>query len=478
MRLGPAMLGSGLGLSLLVGCANGPLTPPYHRPPSPIPAAFPAGPAYGAQAPDAAPAPWREVFVGAKLRGVIELALSQSRDLRVAVAQVSAAQAQFHTQRAALLPAVNGTASATYAREYSGLPPQYGAAYDRVTEYSVGGAVASYQVDLFGKIRSLTRAAFEQYLATAAGRRSEELTVIAGTATDWMTLASDESLLKVSQTTLASGQSSLDLANARLNGGVGTALDVANARTIVEQAKADIGRYTTQVAQDKNALDLIVGASVPPALLPTDMDDPDARLPKVPGALTSAVLLARPDVIQAEDQLRAAKANIGAARAAFFPSISLTSSGGTTTASLASLFAPGTAVWNFAPTITVPIFEGGANRAGLDYAKAQDRIAVAQYEKAVQTAFRETADALAVQGVITSRLSAQQGLVDAAADSLRLATALYDRGQDTYLDVLTAQRTLYAAQQALVSTQLIAADNIVTLYEVLGGGYGQGLRAP
>jgi multidrug efflux system outer membrane protein len=373
---------------------------------------------------------------------------------------------------------VNGTASADYARQYDGLPAAFGPPYERVTEYSVSGAVTSYQLDLFGKIRSLTRAAFEQYLATAAGRRSEELTVIAGTATDWLTLASDESLLRVSQTTLASSQTSLDLANARLTGGVGTALDVANARTIVEQAKADIGRYTTQVAQDKNALDLIVGASVPPALLPTGMDDPDARLPKVPGALTSAVLLQRPDVVQAEDQLRAAKANIGAARAAFFPSISLTGSGGTTTASLASLFAPGTAVWSFAPTITVPIFEGGANRAGLDYAKAEDRIAVAQYEKAVQTAFRETADALAVQGVISSRLSAQQGLVDAAADSLRLATALYDRGQDTYLDVLTAQRTLYAAQQALVSTQLIAADNIVTLYEVLGGGYGQGLTAP
>jgi multidrug efflux system outer membrane protein len=469
MRRGLAMLG----LALLAGCANGTLAPPYHRPAPPIPAAFPTGPAYGAQAEGAAPAAWRDVFVGAKLRGVIELALTQSRDLRVAAAQVSAAQAQFHTQRAALLPSVNGTASASYAREYDGLPAASGPPYERVTEYSAGGAVTSYQVDLFGKIRSLTRAAFEQYLATKAGRRSEELTVIAGTATDWLTLAADESLLQVSQTTLASGQASLDLANARLNGGVGTALDVANARTIVEQAKADIGRYTTQVAQDKNALDLIVGASVPPALLPTGLDDPDARLPKVPGALTSQVLLARPDVIQAEDQLRAAKANIGAARAAFFPSISLTGQGGSTTASLATLFAPGTAVWSFAPTITVPIFEGGANRAGLDYAKAQDRIAVAQYEKAIQTAFRETADALAVQGVITSRLSAQQGLVDAAADSLRLATALYDRGQDSYLDVLTAQRTLSNAQQALVSTQLVAADNIVTLYEVLGGGYGQ-----
>ena len=212
---------------------------------------------------------------------------------------------------------------------------------------------------------------------------------------------------------------------------------------------------------------------MPASLLPTGIDDPDARLTTVPGALTSAVLLQRPDVIQAEDQLRADNANIGAARAAFFPSISLTGSGGTTTASFNQLFAPGTAVWSFMPTISVPIFDGGANLANLAYAKAQDRIALAQYEKAVQTAFRETADALAAQGVINERLDAQNGLVDAAAESLRLSTALYDHGQDTYLDVLTAQRTLYAAQQTQVSTQLIAASNIVTLYKVLGGGLGQ-----
>jgi multidrug efflux system outer membrane protein len=469
-----APLGALVACALTAGCAGGPLDPPYHRPTPPAPSAFPAGPAYGPQADDAAPTPWRSVFVGQKLRGTIELALSQSRDLRIAVAQVDAAQAQFHTQRAALLPTINGTGTATYAREFAGFPLPGGSSDFNLTEYAVSAGTTSFQLDLFGKIHSLTRAAFEQYLATRQGRRNQELTLIAQTATDWLTLASDESLLQVAQTTLKSGQTSLDLANARLNGGVGTGLDVANARTIVEQAKSDIGRYQTQVAQDRNALNLVVGATVPDALLPRGMDDPDAALPKVPGALKSDVLLRRPDVLQAEDQLRAAKANIGAARAAFFPEISLTGQGGSTTAALTTLFAPGTAVWAFMPTISVPIFAGGANMAGLAYAKAQDRIAVATYEKAIQSAFRETADALAAQGVIADRLAAQQGLVNAAAESLQLATALYDRGQDTYLDVLTAQRTLYSAQQSLVSTQLIAANNVVTLYKVLGGGYGLG----
>lgn len=452
-------------------CAGGPLEPHYRRPAPPIPLSFPTGPAYGEPGPDSAPAPWRQVFVGAKLRAVIETALAQNRDIRVAVAQISAAQAQFHTQRAALLPTIDATASATFARQFAGFPIQGGSSDFNLKEYAVGAGATSYQLDLFGRIRSLTHAAFEQYLASRQGAREGQLTVVAQVAADWLTLASDLSLLKVSQTTLTSGRTSLDLANARLSGGVGTGLDVANAQTVVEQARGDVARYASQAAQDKNALDLVVGASVPPALLPSGLDDPDARLAAVPGALTSAVLLRRPDVVQAEDQLRAANANIGAARAAFFPSISLTGAGGSTTASLATLFAPGTAVWSFMPTISVPIFAGGANLANLAYARAEDRVAVAQYEKAIQTAFRETADALASQGTINERLAAQNGLVSAAAESLRLSTALYDRGQDSYIDVLTAQRILYAAQQTQVSTQLIAATNIVTLYKVLGGGY-------
>jgi multidrug efflux system outer membrane protein len=267
-----------------------------------------------------------------------------------------------------------------------------------------------------------------------------------------------------------SAQANYDLARRRLAGGIASQLDVSSAQTLVEQAKDDVARYTTQVAQDKNALDLVVGAPVDPANLPGGIDDPATRLAEVPGGLDSSILLQRPDVLEAEHSLLSAKARIGAARAAFFPSISLTASGGTESASVSSLFSGGSGIWSFAPTVTLPIFTGGANRGNLDYAKAETRIAVSQYEKIIQTAFREVADALAQRGTIAERLRAQRSQVAAAAQSLRLAQSLYARGSDSYLDVLTAQRIFYSAQQSLISVQLVAAANIVTLYKVLGGG--------
>jgi len=453
--------------ALLTGCAT--LEPRYHRPAAPVPVNFPTGPAY--PAPGDAPLPdWRAVFPDPKLQAVIEQSLANSRDLRVAVGQLEAARAQYHVQRAALLPTVDASASATYAREYTGLPPAFGSAYERTTEYSASLGTTSYEVDLFGRLRSLSKAARETYLATDEARRATQITLVGSVATDYLTLASDESLLEAARQTVISGQSNLDLANRRLQGGIASALDVANAETIVDQAKDDVARYTTQVAQDRNALDLVVGAVVAAEDLPSGIDDPAARVGVVPEALNSSVLLRRPDVLEAEHTLRSANANIGAARAAFFPSISLTGSGGSTTMSLSSLFAPGTGVWSFGPTITLPIFDGGKNKGNLDYARAEDRIDVAQYEKAIQTAFREVADALAQRGTIADRLRAQQGLVKAAADSLKLSQALYARGSDSYLDVLTSQRTYYAAQQSLIAVQLTAATNVVTLYKVLGGG--------
>jgi multidrug efflux system outer membrane protein len=457
---------------ILAACSHGTLEPPYRRPALPVPPAFPTEAPFAQQAPDATPASWQTVFTGPKLQRLITLALAQNRDLRAAVAQTLASRAQFHSQRAALFPTVNATASATYGQEYITLPPQLGINPDfSITEYQLGLGATSYQLDLFGKIRSLTRAAFEQYVATREGQRNVEITVAAEVAADWLTMASDESLVKVSRETLEAGEQSLQLTESRLANGVGTGLDVAQAQTIVQQARADIGRYETAVAQDLDALQLAVGAPVPIELRPTDLDDPSAALPVVPGALNSTVLLRRPDVLQAEDQLRSANANIGAARAAFFPSISLTGTTGTASASLVGLFAPATMVWQFGPTVTLPIFTGGLNRANLAYAKAEDQLAVAQYEKAIQSAFREVNDALAVQGRIDERITAEQGLVAAAEESLRLSTALYERGEDTYLDVLNARRTLFAAQEALISLQLLAKTNIVSLYQALGGGF-------
>jgi multidrug efflux system outer membrane protein len=324
-------------------------------------------------------------------------------------------------------------------------------------------------MDLFGRVRSLTKMALESYLATEQARRSTQISLVAEVATDYLAYAADSSSLVVSRNTVTSAQANVDLARRRLGGGIGSELDVNSAETIVDQAKDDVARYTTQVAQDLNALNLAVGAPVSPDDLPTGVDDPAARLGPAPSALDSRILLQRPDVVEAEHTLKSANANIGAARAAFFPKITLTGSAGTETASLSSLFAPGSGVWSFGPNISLPIFDGGANKGNLDYARATDRVDIAQYEKAIQTAFREVADALAQRGTIAERLRALNAEVAAAAESLKLARALYARGSDSYLDVLTAERTLYSAQQSQIAVQLIDQDNIVTLYKVLGG---------
>ncbi len=459
----------------LAGCVT--LEPKYQRPAAPVPATWPTGPAYGATA-DSAPADWRAVFPNPKLQRVIAQALANSRNLKVAIAQIQASRAQYHVQRAALLPTIDASAAPSYGRTFTGYPPSLGGAYANYTDYAVSVGTTSYELDLFGRVRSLTKAALESYLATESARRSTQISLVAEVATDYLTYAADRSLLGVSRNTVTSAQANVDLARRRLAGGIASQLDVSSAETIVEQARDDVARYTTQVAQDLNALNLAVGASVAPEDLAEGVDDPAAHLGATPSALDSRVLLQRPDIVEAEHTLKSANANIGAARAAFFPRISLTGSGGTETASLSSLFAPGTGVWSFGPTISLPIFDGGANKGNLDYARAQDRLDVAQYELAIQTAFREVADALAQRGTIAERLRAQNAQVAAAAESLKLARALYARGSDSYLDVLTAERTLYSAQQSLIVVELLDQNNIVTLYKVLGGSLSDRIAIP
>jgi multidrug efflux system outer membrane protein len=278
-------------------------------------------------------------------------------------------------------------------------------------------------------------------------------------------------LLDVSRTTVASAQANFDLTRRRLAGGLASQLDVSNAETILDQAQDDVARYTTQLAQDRNALDLVVGAPVASEDLPSGVDDPATRLGEPPEAMNSQVLLRRPDVLEAEHTLRGANANIGAARAAFFPSISLTGSGGAESASLAKMFAGGAGVWSFAPTITLPIFDGGANMGHLDYAKAEYRIDVAQYEKAIQTAFQEVSDALTARGWYDTQIAAQRTLVDADQHAYTIAEARYRHGVDNYLTALDAQRTLYAAQQSLIQARQARLANLVTLYKALGGGW-------
>ncbi len=455
-----------LALCVLLGACN--LDPAYHRPAPPVPASFPQGPSYAppAAGPEAATVGWQAFFTDPDLKAVIEMALANNRDLRVAVANIQSAQGQVAVQRAALFPAVTGTAGATYEQTPNTFVPGGGSL--KLNLYSAAIGFSNWEIDLFGHTRSLTRAAYDQFLAEEDNRRAVQVSLIAQTATAWFTYASDKDLLAVARETLAAQQDSLDLTRARFNGGVASELDVHQAETGVESARSDVASFTTNLAQAKNALDLLVGAQVPEARLPKTL--PAGGVGEVQSGLGSEVLLKRPDVLQAEHQLLSANANIGAARAAFFPQISLTANAGQEAAGLDKLFASASRTWLFEPNLAVPIFEGGRNIANLKVAKAQRDAAVAQYEQAIQSAFRDVSDALARQGTIGEQLAAQQALVGAASQTLTLTNARYERGIDPYLNVLIAQRTLYTAQQTLIGVVLTRLTNSVSLYRALGGG--------
>ena len=406
---------------------------------------------------------WRDFFVDPRLEELIARSLDNNRDLRVAVLNVERARAQYRIQRADRLPSVG--VAADMVRSGGEAP---------VTErYSASLGLAEFELDLFGRVRNLSQAALQQYLATAEARRSTQLSLIAEVANTWLTLAADQELLRIAQATLDSQQASYDLTQRRFELGAVSALDVSQARTIVETARADVARFGGQVAQDTNALTLLVGSPVPSDMLPESFVSEVSGIGALPAGLPSDVLLRRPDVMAAEYQLLGANANIGAARAAFFPSISLTGSVGSASPELSGLFAGGSSVWSFVPRITLPIFQGGRLRGALGVATADRDIALARYEQSIQAGFREVADALALSTTLTDQLAARQALLTAATRANQLSQARYDAGQDSYLVLLDAQRTLYAAQQGVVTTRLAEQANRVTLYKVLGGGWNE-----
>ncbi|PPU19805.1 efflux transporter outer membrane subunit [Xanthomonas arboricola] len=467
---------------VLSGCT---LMPRYARPDAPVPERFAgtelstasttADAASPEQAIDIANIGWRQVFTDPALQQVIALALENNRDLRVAALNIEVARAQYRVERAALLPAVQGTGTANNARTPSELAipgqPQV------FRTYSANIGVSAYELDLFGRVRSLKEQALQQFLSTAEARRSTHISLVAEVATAYLTLAADQQLLQLAQSTLSSQGDSYRLQQRSFELGVASQLSLRQAQTTVESARVDVERYTAQVAQDRNALVLLVGTQVPAELLPQALPDGASVdgnvLASVPAGLPSQLLQRRPDILEAERNLRAANANIGAARAAFFPSISLTASTGSSSSSLSNLFDSGTRAWSFVPTLTLPIFNAGRNRANLDMAKANRDIEVAQYEKAIQSAFREVSDALAQRETLGRQLQAQQALVDATADSYRLSQARFERGVDSYLQALDAQRALYSAQQNLITTQLSRFTNLATFYKAMGGGWLQ-----
>jgi multidrug efflux system outer membrane protein len=459
-----------LATALAGGCMT--LAPDYRRPAAPVPAAWEqTTPAAAVDGPAAADIAWRDYFTDARLRRVIDLALANNRDLRLAALNVEQARAQYGIQRADLFPAVAASGGQTAQRIPAELNTAGGGESRISRQYSATIGFSAWELDFFGRIRSLNEQALQSFFATEEARRAAQLGLVAEVANTWLLLAADLAQQAVAVRTYETQQRSVELTRRSYEAGMVSVLDLHQAQTAMERARADAALYQALVAQDRNALALLAGQTVPAELLPEAFGPAPTALAELPAGVPSETLVRRPDILQAEHRLRAANANIGAARAAFFPSISLTAAAGRASSSLDSLFEAGSRSWSFIPQVSVPIFEAGRLTAGLESAKVQRDIALVQYEKSVQSAFREVADALAERATLAERLDARRKVVEAAQETYRLSEARYRSGVDSFLGLLDAQRTLYAAEQELIAARLAEASNRVALYRVLGGGW-------
>jgi len=472
--------------AVLAGCA---MIPQYQRPPLPVPDVYPGQGVDQVTAAKAAPAAAadiasRELFRDERLNRLVELALANNRDLRTAVLNVQQTQAQYRITRSALFPTVQGSAgftrSETSFSTATQLPGEFGGSGAgaaasgtsyTANSFSASVGVTSYELDLFGHVRSQNAQALEQYFQTEEAQRAAQVSLVGQVATQYLTLRETEELLKLSQDTLAAVQSSYDLNKATFDAGASNELDLRQSEGQVETARIDVETYQRQLQQALNALQLLVGAPLPADLPPVRPFSDAEMVADVPASLPSDLITRRPDILEAEHGLKAANANIGVARAAFFPTISLTSSVGVTSTQLSSLFKAGSGEWSFGPQISVPLFAGGKNVAGLDSAKVGEQLQVVAYEKAIQTAFREVADALVGVDSYARQITLEQSLIDTQQRRLELATLRYRQGEDTYLNELAAQQDLYSAQQGLLQAQFNRLSSKVSLYQALGGGW-------
>jgi multidrug efflux system outer membrane protein len=449
----------GVAALLATGCAT--MEPAYVRPDPAVPASWPVGDPYVAQAETGLPTlTYRQVFQDARLQTLIAQALANNRDLMVAASNIAAAREQYRIQRANQLPTVDANAGVTVSGDKDN---------NLSAQYQLGGSIPNFELDLFGRVRSLTKVQLERYLATEAGARATRLALVADIAGAWVTYGADSSLRLIAEQTAASAEKSVRLTRIRLEGGVAPRTDLRQAEQVLTGAQADLAQQRTAVAQDVNALQLLVGAPIDPALLPGSVDEAFGTIAPVPAGLDSYVLLRRPDVLQAEYSLRAANAQIGAARAALFPRITLTGLLGFASSALTKLLTGGAFGFSAGADATYSIFQSGAGHANVRLSEAERNAAVATYQKTIQTAFREVADALARRGTINDEISARQRQQAATADTYTLTEARYREGIDPFLTVLDAQRSYYAAQQLLVQTKLTAAQNIIDLYQAIGG---------
>jgi outer membrane protein, multidrug efflux system len=459
------------------------LIPHYQRPQSPVPDHWPAdaGNAPAASAVVSADQiGWRQFFADRRLQRLVAIALENNRDLRVAVLNVAASEAQFRAERGNLFPEIFATGSGLVDRLPANGATPFGGIGDAAPASAVAGTTyhyysaaigfTNYEVDLFGRERSLTTQAFDQYLAQSESRRAAQISLVAEVATGYFAVLADQALLRITYETVHSEVESYKLTLAMYERDTTTLLSLRQAESAIDSARASLARYQRQLAQDTHALTLVLGEQIPD-LHPAKDINSEGLLARLPAGLPSGLLTRRPDILSAEHTLQAANANVGAARAAFFPSVQLTASGGAASNRLRDLFGSGTGTWSFAPTITLPIFTGGQNRADLDLAHIEKNMAVAQYELTIQKAFREVSDALSARGTYVEQRRAQEALVAADADAYRLAQMRFRYGVDSYLSTLDAQRSLYAAEQGLIMVRQAELSNQVSLYKALGGGW-------
>ncbi|MFG5863133.1 AdeC/AdeK/OprM family multidrug efflux complex outer membrane factor [Metapseudomonas sp. CR1201] len=472
-----SLMSLAIAATLLGGCS---MIPDYQRPEAPVENAWPEGEAYSQGAAQvntaAADLDWQAFFQDPALRQLVQLALDNNRDLRTAALNVEAYRALYRIQRSELFPSLSADGGATRQRT-PGIMSQSGQA-DTISTYSATLGTNAWELDFFGRLRSLNEQALEQYFATEQARRSTQISLVASVATAYLDWQADQALLQLTRDTLKTYQQSYALTQRSFDVGVADALALSQARTAVESAQVSLAQYTRLVAQDRNALAQLVGTALP-ADLPKGLALDDDLLAEVPPGLPSDLLQRRPDVVQAEHLLKSANANIGAARAAFFPSVSLTANAGSMSNELSGLFDAGSGSWLFQPSISLPIFTAGRLKANLDYAELQKDIQVAQYEKAIQVAFQEVADGLAARTTYQQQLDSQRALVKTTEEYYRLAERRYRTGVDSYLTLLDAQRQLFSARQQLIGDRLNQLASEVNLYKALGGGWKeQGETSP
>ncbi|WP_288988900.1 efflux transporter outer membrane subunit [uncultured Sphingopyxis sp.] len=453
---------------LLAGCS---LAPKTALPPPPVPQGWPVGDAYLIESEAALPIlSYKQLFTDARLQSLVEQALANNRDLRTAYANLAAARAQVRVSRAAQFPAIGVSASGDYADR--------GGTGGAGSSFALQGGVTAFELDLFGRLANANAADRDRALATEAASRTVRLSLIADLANAWAAYGADRDLLAIAQETATNARENVRLTKARLDGGVAPRTDLRQAEQILATAEDAIAQQQTAIAQDENLIRLLVGGDVDPALFPASLAEVTPAVAAPPAGMRSEILLRRPDVIQAEYLLRAANADIGVARARLFPTISLTGLLGFASDALSSLFDKGSFAWSAGGDASASIFDFGGRRDGVAVSEAQRDAALASYEGAIQTAFREVADALAVQGTIAERVRAAAANTEAAADTARLSDARYKGGVDSFLASLDAQRSLYAARRSEIATGLLLVQTRIALFRALGGDSSVGSAAP